>query len=111
MQPPGRPSYLDFFVRSLELFNVLNEILAKFYSDGDYALERRAEYLNDVLQLSSKLDDLSASMPDYLREDADLSHLDEELSSCLQMQANIIKSRWVNLDAPIRLVDFCRVRC
>ncbi|WQF75370.1 hypothetical protein CDEST_00384 [Colletotrichum destructivum] len=99
VQPSDRPSYLAFFVRSLGLFDVLNEILAKFYSDGDYALERRAEYLNDVLQLSSKLDDLSASMPDYLREDADLSHLDEEISSCLQMQANIIKSRvlWIRL--------------
>ncbi|KAJ0158904.1 Positive regulator of purine utilization [Colletotrichum tanaceti] len=99
VQPPDRPSYLVFFVRSLELFDVLNEILAKFYSDGDYASDRRAEYLNHVLQLSSRLDDLGASLPDYLREDADLSGFDEELRGCLQMQANIIKSRvlWIRL--------------
>ncbi|OLN85697.1 putative transcriptional regulatory protein C1F7.11c 4 [Colletotrichum chlorophyti] len=99
VQPPDRPSYLVFFNESLALFDVLNGILAKFYSDGDYALERRAESLNDMLQLSSKLDDLSSTFPEYLREDVDLTALDEELRGCLQMQSNILKSRvlWIRL--------------
>ncbi|KZL77221.1 transcriptional regulatory protein [Colletotrichum tofieldiae] len=98
-QPFERPSYLVFFVQSLALFDVLNEILATFYSDGDYVLERRAECLNNVLQLSSKLDALSDSFPDYLREGADLTKFDDELRGCLQMQANILKSRllWIRL--------------
>ncbi|KZL67492.1 transcriptional regulatory protein, partial [Colletotrichum incanum] len=99
VQPPDRPSYLVFFVQSLALFDILNEILAKFYSDGDYVLERRAENLNNVLQLSSKLDMLSDSLPDYLREGADLTKFNDELKGCLQMQANILKSRllWIKL--------------
>lgn len=93
VQPPNRPSYLTFFVHSLALFDVLKEILAKFYSDGGYALEQRAESLNDVLRLSSKLDDLSESFPDYLKENGNLAGYDEDLRVCLQMQANILKSR------------------
>nr|XP_036577177.1 transcriptional regulatory protein [Colletotrichum truncatum]KAF6784089.1 transcriptional regulatory protein [Colletotrichum truncatum] len=98
-QPPSHPSYLVFFVHSLELFDVLKEILGKFYGDGDYALEQRAQSLNDVLQLSSKLDDLSDLVPAYLKENASLNGYKEEIRGCLQMQANILKSRvlWIRL--------------
>ncbi|KAF9877422.1 transcriptional regulatory protein [Colletotrichum karsti] len=98
-QPLNRPSYLAFFVHSLQLFDLLNEILAKFYTDGDHALEHRAHALNDVLQLSSKLDDLNDELPIYLREDSSLEGFSEDVRCCLQMQANILKSRvlWIRL--------------
>ncbi|KXH56079.1 hypothetical protein CSAL01_07445 [Colletotrichum salicis] len=99
LQPPERPSYLAFFVHSVALFDVLNEILAKFYTDGEYALDKTPDSLSHVLQLSSKLDELGHSFPTYLREGVDLTQLEEELRGCLQMQANILKSRvlWIRL--------------
>ncbi|OHF03724.1 hypothetical protein CORC01_01043 [Colletotrichum orchidophilum] len=97
LQPPRRPSYLAFFIHSVALFDVLSDILARFYTDGDSALEQRPSSLSDVLQLSSKLDDLGSSFPTYLREDANLTQLDENLRGCLQMQANILKLLWIRL--------------
>ncbi|KXH38596.1 hypothetical protein CNYM01_10839 [Colletotrichum nymphaeae SA-01] len=99
LQPSDRPSYLAFFVHSVALFDVLNEILAKFYTEGESISDKTADSLSHVLQLSSKLDELGHSIPPYLREGADLTRLDEELQGCLQMQANILKSRvlWIRL--------------
>lgn len=93
LQPSDRPSYLAFFVHSVALFDVLNEILAKFYTEGESISDKTADSLSHVLQLSSKLDELGYSIPLYLREGAELTRLDEELRGCLQMQANILKSR------------------
>lgn len=93
LQPSDRPSYLAFFVHSVALFDVLNEILAKFYTEGESISDKTADSLSHVLQLSSKLDELGHSIPLYLREGAELTRLDEELRGCLQMQANILKSR------------------
>ncbi|KAK1503652.1 hypothetical protein CABS01_09041 [Colletotrichum abscissum] len=99
LQPSDRPSYLAFFVHSVALFDVLNEILAKFYTEGESVSDKTPDSLSHVLQLSSKLDVLGHSIPPYLREGADLTRLDEELRGCLQMQANILKSRvlWIRL--------------
>ncbi|KAK1490369.1 hypothetical protein CTAM01_10658 [Colletotrichum tamarilloi] len=99
LQPSDRPSYLAFFVHSVALFDVLNEILAKFYTEGESVSDKTPDSLSHVLQLSSKLDELGHSIPPYLREGADLTRLDEELRGCLQMQANILKSRvlWIRL--------------
>ncbi|TDZ29175.1 Sorbicillinoid biosynthetic cluster transcription factor 2 [Colletotrichum spinosum] len=99
-QPRDRPSYLAFFNHSLALFDVLDEVLARFYADGDYATEqKRARALDDVLRLSSRLDDLSSSVPAHLREGASRAAYDEDVRECLQMQANILKSRvlWIRL--------------
>ncbi|KXH28800.1 hypothetical protein CSIM01_03450, partial [Colletotrichum simmondsii] len=92
LQPSDRPSYLAFFVHSVALFDVLNEILARFYTEGESVSDKTPDSLSHVLQLSSKLDELGHSFPPYLREGADLTQLDEELRGCLQMQANILKS-------------------
>ncbi|KAG7071143.1 transcriptional regulatory protein [Colletotrichum scovillei] len=99
LQPSDRPSYLAFFVHSVALFDVLNEILARFYTEGESVSDKTPDSLSHVLQLSSKLDELGHSFPPYLREGADLTQLDEELRGCLQMQANILKSRvlWIRL--------------
>lgn len=93
-QPPSRPSYLVFFVHSLALFDILNDILAKFYDDADdQTADEVSQSLSDVLRLSSQLDDLSESFPPYLREEAILAEYSDDLAACLQMQANILKSR------------------
>ncbi|KAF4828207.1 Sorbicillinoid biosynthetic cluster transcription factor sor3 [Colletotrichum tropicale] len=98
-QAVGRPSYLACFVHSLALFDVLKEILVKFYGEGDCSSDLKSRSLSDVLQLSAKLDDLNDSFPVCLREGASLSHYDESLKGSLQMQANILKSRvlWIRL--------------
>ncbi|KAF4852439.1 Sorbicillinoid biosynthetic cluster transcription factor sor3 [Colletotrichum siamense] len=98
-QAVGRPSYLACFVHSLALFDVLKEILAKFYGEGDGSSDLKSRSLSDVLQLSAKLDDLNDSFPVYLREGASLSQYDESVKGSLQMQANILKSRvlWIRL--------------
>ncbi|KAF5528159.1 Sorbicillinoid biosynthetic cluster transcription factor sor3 [Colletotrichum aenigma] len=98
-QVVGRPSYLACFVHSLALFDVLKEILAKFYAEGDCSSDLKSRSLSDVLRLSAKLDELNDSFPVYLREGASLSQYDESLKGSLQMQANILKSRvlWIRL--------------
>ncbi|TEA10749.1 Sorbicillinoid biosynthetic cluster transcription factor 2 [Colletotrichum sidae] len=51
MRRRDRPSYLAFFDHSLALFDVLDEVLAMFYADGDYAIEqKRAQALDDNLR-------------------------------------------------------------
>ncbi|KAF6786569.1 transcriptional regulatory protein [Colletotrichum sojae] len=99
-QPLCRPSYLVFFVHSLELFDILGDVLAKFYEDADdHNAGDVSQSLSDVLRLSSRLEDISDSFPSYLREEATLTRYDEDLAACLQMQANILKSRvlWIRL--------------
>ncbi|KAF6832159.1 transcriptional regulatory protein [Colletotrichum musicola] len=99
-QPRNRPSYLVFFVHSLELFDVLGDVLAKFYEDADdHTAGELSQSLSDVLRLSSRLDDISDSFPPYTREEACLTDYDDDLAACLQMQANILKSRvlWIRL--------------
>ncbi|KAF5515399.1 Sorbicillinoid biosynthetic cluster transcription factor sor3 [Colletotrichum siamense] len=98
-QVAGRPSYLACFVHSLALFDVLKEILAKFYGEGDCSSDLKSRSLSDVLQLSAKLDELNDAFPVYLREGASLPQYDESLKGSLQMQANILKSRvlWIRL--------------
>lgn len=99
IQPHAYPSRLEFFLHSIELIDILYEILTRFYGQ-DETLRRsnnavdRAGNLQAVLELASRIDRFEAGLPGFLRVDFERSSYTDKLVSCLQMQANILKSRY-----------------
>jgi hypothetical protein len=77
-QPLGLPSYVEGFVYSLGLFEILDDVLAvshdsqeedeEEHTDGHRHRDRKPmSRLVDTLSLNSQLEDLVNSMPDRLR--------------------------------------------
>jgi hypothetical protein len=80
------------------LFEILNEILSKFYSHGYQSPQSEtavsSEYVGEVPRLCSKLDDLLAGLPGHLQPDSNIETSNGS-ASCFCMQAKILKSRYV----------------
>ena len=75
-QPLGLPSYIEGFVYSLGLFEILEDVLAAAYTsprhedDHDQGNQTGSlEYLlDDTVSLNSRLDDLVEKIPNYLEK-------------------------------------------
>jgi hypothetical protein len=98
-QPENSPSRIAFFIYNMKLFDVLDEILCKFYSHGYQKLAQdgtvtSSQYLSDVPRLCSELDQFVESLPGHLKADRDMGALEDESASCFHMQAMILKSRY-----------------
>lgn len=80
------------------MFEILDEILTKFYSHGYQSPQSEtavsSEYLGEVLKLCSKLDDLQAELPSHLLPDNNTETANDS-ASCFRMQAIILRSRYV----------------
>ncbi|KAK2688920.1 hypothetical protein QWA68_012498 [Fusarium oxysporum] len=85
-QPEDSPSRITFFVYNMKLFEILDDILSKFYSHGyqNFAQDepvKSAQYLSDIPRLCSELDHFLEGT------------VEDESASCFHMQAMILKSR------------------
>ncbi|KAI3573491.1 fungal-specific transcription factor domain-containing protein [Fusarium oxysporum f. sp. albedinis] len=97
-QPENSPSRIAFFIYSMKLFDVLDEILHKFYSHRYQNLAQdgtvtSSQYLSDVPRLCSELDQFVEGLPGHLKADRDMGAVEDESASCFHMQAMILKSR------------------
>ncbi|KAH6613057.1 fungal-specific transcription factor domain-containing protein [Boeremia exigua] len=74
-QPPGLPSYLEGFVYTIDLFEILDDVLAVTHNlhddepGGDHRDRARKPVLRlvDTLSLNSRLEDLAENIPDRLK--------------------------------------------
>ncbi|OBS20254.1 hypothetical protein FPOA_06639 [Fusarium poae] len=96
-QPENIPSRIDFFIHSIRLFEVLDETLSRFYSNGyqrpgQDRTSTSFQYLEDIPRLCSKLDIVVAGLPAHLVLDGTMEAANES-TSCFRMQAMVLKSR------------------
>lgn len=74
IQPPNIPSRMGLFVSSCKLFEILADIFSSFYTKNNGSKLKTdicvQKMFADVLDFGRRLDQFSASIPDYLK----LSH-------------------------------------
>ena len=66
-RPDGGPTVMAFFRKTLELFDIINDILIQLYLDPKDARVKDTRYLKLVLDLDGRLVTWIESLPDYLR--------------------------------------------
>jgi hypothetical protein len=101
VQPPDLPSRMGLFVYSLQLFEIMDEVLSSFYirDSGRTSLNNRfsqswsPEELLKVLNISSKLDRFGDSLPDFLRPEFGSITENEPQYNHLMLQAKVLHCR------------------
>ena len=105
-QPLGLPSYVEGFVYSLGLFEILDDVLAvshdsqeedeEEHTDGHRHRDRKPmSRLVDTLSLNSQLEDLVNSMPDRLRLSGTHVAVLAHSRDALHVQAQVLHCRYV----------------
>ena len=104
-QPPEIPSRLGLFVSSCRLFEILHEILLKFYAEDSGIRNAQhpepdayaREIIGDVLNYNRRLDMFRESIPAYLRTTG-TSHITiSEKNSCVHLQQQVLYCRYTAL--------------
>ncbi|RDW61102.1 hypothetical protein BP6252_12485 [Coleophoma cylindrospora] len=101
-QPRGLPSRLGLFCYSIELFEILDEILAAFYVHDNGKLvplndkkeKKAANWLTAVLTLNSSLDEFLKKLPDILRPRLESASRQEDVPH-ITLQANVLYGRFL----------------
>lgn len=111
MQPENKPSYMSFLVHTIELYEIMGEILVTLYSEADafggsLDTSARSEIdeqnlvtsLNSILKLERALDNWKHHLPPFLRNNHSYSNIynlvnDEKEASILLRQSNVLKAR------------------
>lgn len=101
-QPHGAPSNMGFFRATLELYDILEDILSTFYPSGvcdqpdqndDHTTISRVNLdLNSILRIDRSMSNWSASLPPHLIERTPTIGLDVDES--FLRQANVLKLRY-----------------
>ncbi|KAL1953765.1 hypothetical protein VTO42DRAFT_2296 [Malbranchea cinnamomea] len=97
-QPPNKPSRIGLLVCSSRLFEILDEILSAFYSDGfgpglnASETEKQARGIaSKVLPLNRRLETFIRSVPHYLRIDSEEAAQD----NCTRLQSQVLYCRFL----------------
>jgi hypothetical protein len=109
---------ISFFLRSIELFDILNEILTIFYERDEVQLKGKCQRYNGEDQLQSMLK-LNASLENFW--EGIPSHLDPrqapsaEVNECFKLQANVLYCRYVisyySCSPHAEKLGFCTFEC
>jgi hypothetical protein len=114
VQPEGTPSRMALFVCSLRLYDILRDVLSKFYKDDlnqrpvpDVTLSRSQHMVTDTLALNHRLDEFLDHVPAYVRAaDTPLaSHVHNE-ENHTRLQERILYSRLVNSCREDQIIKF-----
>lgn len=97
-QASERVSRMSFFVYSIKLFDIWDDILRDFYLSGDRQLESGQAVApcqdpSRVHDLCIRLDKFVDDLPNHLKADSCGSDLNDSLADCFRMQAQVLKSR------------------
>ncbi|ETN45558.1 uncharacterized protein HMPREF1541_09390 [Cyphellophora europaea CBS 101466] len=99
VQPTGQSSRLSFFVLSIDLFDILSDILATVYSseDGKSSSEGSTNNLHEVIRLSAALDKFASSIPRHLQFHAPHQHesAEEHIDKVFKLQSNVLHCRYL----------------
>jgi hypothetical protein len=102
VQPPNNPSTLEFFKATLELYNILEDILTTFYPSGlcDQAIYSKHSLkggesveldLNSILRIDRSLNEWKANLSKHLVERA--PDTEANTDEGFLRQANVLKLR------------------
>lgn len=105
LQPADRPSMLVFFVKSLELYDILNDILLSLYKPSAESLvedvqdffhlhQGSSDGERTIFELDRALTRWSRSLPPHLRRSTE-SPNSGPLEFMFCRQANVLKARFV----------------
>ena len=102
-QPSGLPSYIEGFVYSLGLFEILDDVLPVTYNlpEHEHADDHRnqgkspAHKLADTLSLNSRIEDLVEKIPHHLRLSKNSEGVLAEARRRFYVQAQILHCRFV----------------
>lgn len=91
-RPDGGATEVAFFVKSLELYRIINDSLLELYMRPGEGETQDKEFLVSVLQLDSRLTQWARSIPNHL------CHLPGEAKAdfILQRQRIVLRARWVS---------------
>lgn len=103
VQPPGSSPRLSLFISSITLFEILDDVLHKFYIQEDSRSQMKNQFIAqwslenamDVSKLNTRLEDFMNNLPTHLRPGgpSESSSLDENSSTTLQMR--VLNGRFV----------------
>ncbi|KXT11592.1 hypothetical protein AC579_3123 [Pseudocercospora musae] len=99
IQPANVPSRLGLFVSSCRLFELLEEVLERFYRDGPSqkqpnGTETPADIVGPVLDLNRRLDVFEQSVPGYLRV-FDQGSINGRNEDHVQLQQQVLYCRFL----------------
>ncbi|KAH8597520.1 fungal-specific transcription factor domain-containing protein [Bisporella sp. PMI_857] len=99
-QQPDHPARIECFVYSINLFDILDEVLSTFYShSGDdtghspRSNPDTAQSFRETFALNSRLDEFLKNLPLHLRLDNHSANYEGDLKRCFQLQAKTLYCR------------------
>ncbi len=103
-QPPGVPSHMGLFIFSLELFDIMDDILSTFYLHGDRKLLSKQSSpaegplaISEILKFDSRLESFYESLPAHLNVGRATPSPIPAGSGHISLQSNILYCRCVYL--------------
>lgn len=65
-RPDGKPATVAFFIKSLELYDIVNDVLAELYMNSGEKSAENSDYLVPVLRFDDRLVRWVSSLPAQL---------------------------------------------
>ncbi|KAM5353126.1 hypothetical protein ACJZ2D_016988 [Fusarium nematophilum] len=97
IQPPDVPSRMGLFVSSCRLFEIVADILSSFYAKNDDSKLNTdgpvQEMFADVLDFNRRLDEFSASIPDYLKTSRNSRPIPSDNPGHINLQQQVLYCR------------------
>jgi len=113
-QPQGIPSRMNLFVYSVQLFDIMDDILSNFYShqggvvlDGRWQLDLDiSEALSYILGVDARMNEWKESIPDFLQPGTNIKYHAEVWYHDVVLQSSILRNRydWAFAEAGQRLM-------
>lgn len=69
LRPDGKPTVIAFFVKALELYSIVNDILQELYVSIEDSHKRQANLMISTLRFDDKLTAWAADLPSHLQFD------------------------------------------
>lgn len=66
IRPDGQPAIVAFFIKTIELYDIVNDILLDLYQGSTDAASKEMHYLTAALQFDDRLLRWARSLPEHL---------------------------------------------
>lgn len=92
VRPDGSPTIVAFFVKAIELYGILDEVVSELYGNGDFLEQTKHHDLTAILRFDDRLMQFVQSLP------AHLQYLPAQLNEhlVLKRQQIVLRCRYVS---------------
>lgn len=97
--PPlnARPSYVTYYLYSIKLFDIIEEILRTFHSGERFNVHNPTKSISDILNIEHKLQVYRRKLPEYLRlENYERKEVAATFTHAQRVQCNVLQSRYLH---------------